>query len=499
MGRRTRPRARPKLVVALAAAVALLAGGCTARSKHGPPAARPAASPTSHQTVTPSQTPSKRVLVALQSRDTRFVSPIKPDNRPNAVAGDVNGMMPSGDLVGVAPNCVAARAAAPSLGLLLATARDEGVVVGTEQCYRPLSDQVAVKQKWTSAGNSACAAPIHTSSSGKPVGTSMHGWGKAADLSDVGGTLRFGSPGYRWLTDHAARFGWNHPGWAQPGGSVCPEPWHWEWVGDGGIMHDSPITADVVTLLPTPDGFGYSIVTGLGAVQPHGDATDRGSLAGRPLAWLVVGACRTPDGGGYWLVGANGSVHAFGHARSFGSVKGRSSAQPIVGIAPSADGAGYWLATADGDVFGFGRAGSYGSPVGSGRSLARPIVAIAATPDGRGYWLAGADGRVFAYGSAVFQGDARHRSLRAPVVSMAATPDGGGYWLGGADGSVRPFGDAPRLGSVPHRITLSEPVVAMASTPDGGGYWLVAADDSVFAFGDAVLPGAAPPARILER
>ena len=92
--------------------------------------------------------------------------------------------MPARDLVGVAPNCLAARAAAPSLGLLLATARNEGVVLHTEQCYRPLSDQVTVKQRWSAAGHSSCAAPVLTTSSGKPKGTSMHGWGKAADLSD---------------------------------------------------------------------------------------------------------------------------------------------------------------------------------------------------------------------------------------------------------------------------------------------------------------------------
>src|SRR5205814_9259713 len=122
-------------------------------------------------------------------------SPSQPDTRPPADAGDSNGVMPARDLVGVATDCLAARAAGPSLGLLLATARDEGVVLHTEQCYRPLSGQVSVRQKWSSAGKSACAAPVVTSPSGKPVGTSMHGWGKAADFSDVTGTMTFDSPG----------------------------------------------------------------------------------------------------------------------------------------------------------------------------------------------------------------------------------------------------------------------------------------------------------------
>src|SRR5205814_3563178 len=106
-------------------------------------------------------------------------SPSQPDTRPPADAGDSNGVMPARDLVGVAPNCLAARAAGPSLGLLLATARDEGVVLHTEQCYRPLLDQVTVKQRWSAAGHSACGAPGRTTSSGKPKGPSMHGRAKA--------------------------------------------------------------------------------------------------------------------------------------------------------------------------------------------------------------------------------------------------------------------------------------------------------------------------------
>jgi hypothetical protein len=435
-----------------------------------------------------------RVASALER--SPFISPIQPFNRPTAVAGDTNGRMPTRDLVGVAPNCLAVRAAGPSLGLLLATARDEGVVLGTDQCYRPLSDQVAVKQKWTSKGNSSCAAPVLTNPSGALVGTSMHGWGKAADLNGAGGALTFESPAYRFLTAQAGRFGWNHPAWAQPGGSTCPEPWHWEWVGDGGTQQASPIRADVLTLLPSWDGLGYSIVTGLGGVRPHGDANDDGPPA--PLAWLVVAAARTPDGGGYWLVDADGSVHAFGDAPYFGSMGAHTPAHPIVGIAPSANGAGYWLAASDGHVFGFGAAGSYGSPVASGLSLARPIVAIAATPDGAGYWLAGADGKVFAYGDAAFYGDASRRSLRAPIVSMTTTSDGRGYWLAGADGKVFAYGDVPHLGST-GRIVLREPVMAIASTRDGGGYWLVAADGSVFALGNAGLYRATRPARTVAQ
>jgi len=483
--------------VILPAVVVVLAGGCTGTSARQA-AERASTGAAPHPTVTsvPTQTPSTSLRAVSQPAANSFVSPIQPFNRPNAVAGDANGLMPTRDLVGVAPNCLAARAAGPSLGLLLATARDEGVVLHTEQCYRPLSGQVSVRQKWSSAGKSACAAPVVTSPSGKPVGTSMHGWGKAADFSDVTGTMTFDSPGYRFLLAQAARFGWNHPAWARPGGSVCPEAWHWEWVGDGGIQHASSIPADVVTLLPTSGGLGYSIVTGLGGVRPHGDATDHGTRTDPTLAWLVVGAARTPDGGGYWFVCGDGSVRAFGDARSFGPTS-PPPFQPVVGIAPSADGAGYWLATADGHVFSFGAARSYGSPASSGASLARPIVAIVATADGRGYWLAGADGKVFAYGDAATYLRAAGRPSPAPVVSMAATSDGRGYWLVNANGAVHTFGDARSFGSIPRRIALRQPVTAIAPTGDSGGYWLVAADGSIFAFGNAALYGPAHRARMV--
>src|SRR5262249_2902098 len=37
-------------------------------------------------------------------------------------------------------------------------------------------------------------------------------------------------------------FNFNHPGWAEPG-SNSAEPWHWEWLGDGGTMFGQLHTA----------------------------------------------------------------------------------------------------------------------------------------------------------------------------------------------------------------------------------------------------------------
>jgi hypothetical protein len=380
------------------------------------------------------------LVVGAAGRAAADPPAIAPSNTPTPVPGAVNGELPPADLIGVAPNCLAARAAGPSLGLLLRTAREEGVVLGTEQCYRSLAGQLAEQQIWTGLGNSACAAPVLAGPNG-PVGTSMHGWGKAADFFDADGTVAFGSPGYLFLKANAGRAGWNHPGWAEPGGSACPEAWHWEWVGDGGTLGAPPARADVVGLLPTADGGGYSTVTGLGALNNRGDAPAEGDASSIPLNWLVVGGGRGPVG--YWLVASDGGVFTFGGAGFFGSTGAMHLNRPIVGMAATPDGRGYWLVASDGGVFTFGDAGFFGST--GAMHLNAPVVGMAASPTGAGYWLVAADGGVFTFGDPGFAGSVGGAPLAAPVVGMAA--HGRSYWLVGADGQVFPFGGAGSFGS----------------------------------------------------
>jgi hypothetical protein len=57
-------------------------------------------------------------------------------------------------------------------------------------------------------------------------GTSNHGWALALDMCD--GVNRAGSAQWRWMTEHAGRYGFVQPAWASPGGEK-PEPWHWEY------------------------------------------------------------------------------------------------------------------------------------------------------------------------------------------------------------------------------------------------------------------------------
>jgi hypothetical protein len=415
-------------------------------------------------------------------------TPVNPSNKPTPLPDRTNGKVPNEDLITVAPQCAVARAAGPSLYRLFALARAYNVPLGTNDCYRPLKDQVAVGNSWTARGNSACAASVKTSPSGQPVGTSMHGWGKAVDFADGRAGMRFGSPGYQFLKAQAARVGWNHPGWAEPGGSKCPEAWHWEWVGDGGSQGADTIRADVVALLPSKDGHGYATVNGLGGMVHRGSSVDRGSAIALPLGWVVIGGTRTPSGNGYWLVGGDGGVFTYGDAPFVGSTGDRVLNAPIVTMASTPTGKGYWLIASDGGVFTFGDAKFFGST--GDRVLNSPIVAMASTPTGKGYWLVAGDGGVFTFGDAKFFGSTGGQHLNSPIVTMASTPSGKGYWMVAADGGVFTFGDAPFFGSAANAAATA-PVVAMAATPSGRGYWLAGAGGGVFTYGDATSYGAA--------
>ena len=375
------------------------------------------------------------VAVLLRVGPAAAQSPAQPENRPAGLAGETNGQVRPEALVGVEGACRTGRAAGPSLALMLAAARADGVTLTTGDCYRPASAQSSAKSNACGRGNCACAAGS---------GTSMHGWGEAVDFHDRGGSLTFSSAGYAWLKGNGARFGWNHAGWAEPGGSACPEAWHWEWVGDGGRMHLDTVRADVVGVLACPTG-GYWGVTGLGGITARGGAPDAGSTASSPLTWLVKGGAATPSGRGYWLVASDGGIFAFGDAGFFGSAGAIRLNRPIVGMAATPSGRGYWLVASDGGIFTFGDAGFFGSQGGS--AGAGRIVAMAATPTGRGYWLASAAGAVQAFGDAVAAGGLPGPP-NLPVVGLAATPSGRGYWLAAADGGLFAFGDAADQGGL---------------------------------------------------
>jgi D-alanyl-D-alanine carboxypeptidase-like protein len=410
-------------------------------------------------------------------------SPIVPANRPTPLAGQVNGVVSPSRLINVIPHCIAAREAAPSLARIFALARQARVALGAEECYRPLAEQVRVGNTANQPGNNpACVATVTRAPSGAPVGNSYHGWGKAADLTGAGQSLTFSSVGYAFMKHKAGSVGWNHPAFAEPGGSACPEPWHWEWVGDGGNLHASTIRGDAVALLPSPDDRGYATVTGLGAIATHGNFVSRGSAANIPLSWVIIGATSTADRRGYWLVGADGGIFSFGSAKFYGSTGAIPLDAPVNGMARSTSGGGYWLVAWDGGIFSFGDAHFRGSM--GGKRLDAPVDGMTATKGGRGYWLAASDGGVFSFGDARFYGSMGGRPLVSPVVGITRTTSGRGYWLFASDGGIFSFGDAKFYGSQGGNANVS-PVVSMVATKTGRGYWFMRADGTVAAFGDA--------------
>jgi len=373
-------------------------------------------------------------------------SPNNLDNRPTPLAGAINGVVPMSRLVRVIQNCIAAREAAPSLMRLFTMARQSHVALGAEQCYRTLADEVKFANQANQPGNNpACVATVGTGANGQPVGHSYHGWGKAADLTDAGNSLTFSSAGYAFMKRVGGSVGWNHPRFAEPGGSTCPEPWHWEWVGDGGQMHLDTLRGDAVGLLPSADDHGYATVTGLGALGTHGDFQNRGSAINIPLAWVIVGAAATPDRGGYWMVGSDGGVFTFGTARFAGSLGGRLLSAPVNGMASTKSGKGYWLVAWDGGVFSFGDAGFYGST--GGRHINSPVVGMAPTPTGKGYWLVASDGGVFTFGDAHFYGSLVPSHPSSPTIGITPTKSGKGYWLELADARIGARGEAVNYGN----------------------------------------------------
>ena len=134
-----------------------------------------------------------------------------------AWGGYQNGRIPASAL------CPVTSAPALQLECGAATAFDQlntafkaqfGQNIGITDGYRSYDEQVQCRLE----KGSLCANP----------GTSNHGWGKAVDIGGCCGINTGAGPALDWLTANASRYGWNHPAWAQAGGSK-PEPWHWEF------------------------------------------------------------------------------------------------------------------------------------------------------------------------------------------------------------------------------------------------------------------------------
>jgi hypothetical protein len=165
-------------------------------------------------------------LVAVMALLGTSCKQLHEDNRAAAIFGASNGQLPGGWLVPVRTGCSVYWEAAVSLQEMLAAARRDGVTLTPLSCYRDYAGQVAARNDWCNRGACHMAAV---------PGTSNHGWGKAVDFRDQTGSMTYDGPGYKWLIANGGAYGWLHPKVMKQGGPI-PEPWHWEWVGDGGKM-----------------------------------------------------------------------------------------------------------------------------------------------------------------------------------------------------------------------------------------------------------------------
>ena len=211
-------------------------------------------------------------LVAVLALVGASCKQLDPDNRTLPVPGVTNGDLPLSYLAKV-DGCVVYDEAAASLKAMIAAAKADNVVLKGISCYRDYAGQVAARNDWCNKGACQMAAV---------PGTSNHGWGKAVDFRDANGELTFDSTAYAWLKAWAGFYGWMHPKNMDEGGSV-PEPWHWEWIGDGGKMYPGEYFGIGNTPLAEPRGMPFGnlegVVPGAGGVTVGGWAIDPDQVA----------------------------------------------------------------------------------------------------------------------------------------------------------------------------------------------------------------------------
>lgn len=207
---------------------------------------------------------SARILVGLLlvvTLATPAIAALEPDYEPitpEAYTDDLeslgysNGSMPSLRMIDIG-GCLIERDAGYTLSLLIEAARRDGVALYPHDCYRSYDAQAAaydrrcpiVEEEITEEDPETGEEVVvevrkERVCSGPPTarpGRSNHGWGRAVDFGNGYRTLTCSDPGFYWLQENAARFGWVHPGWAHCG-MATREPWHWEW---GSVQEAMPL------------------------------------------------------------------------------------------------------------------------------------------------------------------------------------------------------------------------------------------------------------------
>ena len=149
--------------------------------------------------------------------------------------------------------------------------RAVGVSLGSEECYRrarrsgdPRARVMPTGQQPRVRGDGR-----RRRRRARRSAHSMHGWGKAVDLTDAGRSLTFASPGYAFMKS-AAAVGRLEPSRVRRAGRQQRAPSR--GTGSGSATAAAAacdrVRGDAVALLPSADDRGYATVTGLGARRP---------------------------------------------------------------------------------------------------------------------------------------------------------------------------------------------------------------------------------------
>ena len=121
--------------------------------------------------------------------------------------------------------------AATHLETMMAAAATAGLPFSLTSAYRSYDSQVVTYNNWVAVNGSQAAADTV---SARP-GYSEHQTGLAADLKTDGCVLECfaGTAQYKWLTQHAADYGFieRYPPNLTAITGYAPEAWHWRYVG----------------------------------------------------------------------------------------------------------------------------------------------------------------------------------------------------------------------------------------------------------------------------
>jgi hypothetical protein len=111
-------------------------------------------------------------------------------------------------------------------------------VAGVASGIRSYDKQVRTKDR-----NKAAGTPEYAATPGR----SRHGWGLAIDWKvcnlqgkRIWGKQRYRSATYKWMKEHAPRFGFHNPPWALEGAAGPDEPWHFEFIKLDSVIKKSP-------------------------------------------------------------------------------------------------------------------------------------------------------------------------------------------------------------------------------------------------------------------